>query len=446
MDSKQLLKELFLSGLDACSPEQAINNSLRLEGDSLNVQDLDIQFSGLPIFVLAVGKAAVPMMDALEDILGGKISQSLVITPGDERSSTENRREVIYSSHPVPDEHSLRAGKRAVNFIKKIPENALLLTLISGGTSSLLCQPPEGISVSEINELYELLNNSGASIHEINTVRKHCSQVKGGQLLRWLSPNVTLIDLVISDVPHDDLSIIGSGPTTADDSTYQDAYHILLEYELWEKVPQSVRTHIEKGITGEVPETVSPGEDPVNAHHSFIISSARKLGEKIANIAGEKGIESKLAESPFNSNVEKVASEIAKEVRSYGQKVEGGNKSPFLFIYYGESTVKVTGSGKGGRNQELALRGAFKIANHEHITWLSAGTDGIDGPTDAAGAIVDGKTIERAKNEGIDPEKYLEDNDSYHFHKQMGTHLKTGATGNNLMDVVLVFRGDKVAK
>ncbi len=436
MEPVEILKDLFLSGLEACSPSQTVQAVAALEGAKLTIKEQEFDISGRPVYVLAVGKAAVPMYRAIEDLLGSHIHRSLVITPDNQKAQQCNADRVIIASHPVPERRSFKAGQKAVQFLKEVPENGLLLNMLSGGTSSLMCYPAEDISIEELNSVFGLLNDSGATISEINTVRKHCSQIKGGQLLRYLNTGAAMVDLVISDVPDDDLSVIGSGPTTPDLSTYQDAYHILLKYELWHCLPVSVRKHIEKGLNGERMETLKPGEDSLKQHQAHIISSARLLADKISELASRKGLSTQGAEEAFNCDVEKVSEKIAAEVLNVADE---NISQPTVFIYFGESTVQVTGDGKGGRNQELALRGAMKIAGRPNITWLSAGTDGIDGPTDAAGAIVDGTTISKAREQGLDPKEYLRNNDSYHFHEQMGTLVKTGPTGNNLMDLALVL-------
>lgn len=436
MEPKEVLKSLFLAGLETCLPVQAVKDAVSLKGKQLIIKGYELDLGDRPVYVLAAGKAAVPMYEAMQDILGEYLCQGLVITSQNEKAKSCNADELITAAHPKPDEQSFTAGKKAVAFFKEIPENGLVLNLLSGGTSSLMCHPAEGISVGELNTIFELLNNSGATISEINTVRKHCSQIKGGQLLRFLNAEATLVDLVISDVPDDDLSVIGSGPTTPDLSTYQDAYHILLNYELWDQLPGSVRSHIERGLDGQRMETLKPGEDPLREHYAHIISSAQMLAEKISELASDKGFSYQLADKVFNEDVVKISKRIAEKVVGY---TDANHATPTIFIYYGESTVQVTGDGKGGRNQELALRGAVEIADNDNISWLSAGTDGVDGPTDAAGAIVDGTTIPKAKEKGLDAQSYLRNNDSYHFHEQMGTILKTGPTGNNLMDLVLVL-------
>jgi glycerate-2-kinase len=443
VDSTIFLKNLFLKGLEVCSPSRAVQEFLRVDENEINVKDRSYAVEGRPIYLFAVGKAAVSMYEQASKILAGYIIKSLVITNDQEAAKACNADRVIVGSHPQPDELSFEAGNKAVDFMKDVPPGAIVITLISGGTSSLLSLPAEGILNDDLSELYTMLNNSGATIHDINIVRKHCSKIKGGQLLRCLNPEVTLIDLVISDVPGDELSIIGSGPTTSDWSTYQDAYHVLLEYDLWKQTPASVRTHIEKGIRGEVAETVTPKEALIEKHQSEIISSAPKLAEKIKDLALQKGVQVECADKPFNKDVEEVAGAIADKVISTAKKDKSESNQPVLFIFWGESTVEVTGGGKGGRNQELALRGALKIAGYENITWLCGGTDGLDGPTDAAGAIVNGKTVVKARENNINLESHLSENDSYHFHEQMDTLLKTGPTGNNLMDIVMVLINDR---
>ncbi|SHF96540.1 glycerate 2-kinase [Fodinibius roseus] len=436
MQTSLYLIDLFEKTLAACSPGNAVSQNLSVNGEQVRVGESEFSMDDHPVYLLAVGKASVPMYESARDILGERVAGSLVITPDAGAASGCSADEVITAAHPVPDERSLEAGRAAAEFLDHVPEEALVITLISGGTSSLMCRPAEGIGIQELNKTYDLLNNSGATIHEINTVRKHCSRIKGGQLLRSVPEGATLVDLIISDVPGDDSAIIGSGPTTPDYSTFQDTYHVLLEYELWDRIPDAVRLHMEKGIDGEIPEVVRPEEEPVREHRQYIISSARKFVRRAADFARDAGYGTVVADEPFNEDVERVALHITDVINSH---ISQDMTDPQLMLFYGESTVQVTGGGKGGRNQELALRGALKIADiDKHISWLSAGTDGVDGPTDAAGAVVDNNTVRRARERGLDPGEYLRNNDAYHFHQQMDTLLKTGPTGNNLMDVVFV--------
>ncbi|NGP87796.1 glycerate kinase type-2 family protein [Fodinibius halophilus] len=433
MDPKVYLKELFLQGLEFCFPGRAVEEAMVLRDGELKIADERYAIRNRPIYLFAVGKAAVPMYKAANKVLGEYINRGFVIYLAHGTIPECSADIVLEASHPTPNSKSWQAGRQAVEFVKGLPENAILITLISGGTSSLMCLPAEGISIDDLTTTFELLNRSGATIGEINTVRKHCSRIKGGQLLKRLDDSVRLINLVVSDVPGDELMNIGSGPTVPDSTTFEEANEVVRGYGLWGDLPPPVQDHILKGIAGEVPETLKQNRASLRRHSSYVISSASRLAHKIGAIAGEEGIQTHIADEAFNADVEEVAKQVAAEVRRYGG---AGSK---LFVFYGESTVTVQGDGKGGRNQELALRGAMEIEGRQEICWLSAGTDGIDGPTDAAGAIVDGNTVPGAREYGLVPEEYLGDNDSYHFHQQMGTLLKTGPSGNNLMDIVLVL-------
>lgn len=437
MDAQRVVKNLLLEGLELCSPEQVIQQVLSTSDDTIRIDDSGTPING-PIYIFAVGKASVPMYESAIRILKNHPVKSLVITSDAKQAKECSADEVLVGSHPTPDKNSLRAGERAIRFMEAIPQNAILINLISGGTSSLLSMPAAGISINALSKTFDLLINSGTAIEQINTVRKHCSQIKGGQLLRHISPEAKVINLAISDVPNDDISHIGSGPTIPDDSSFEDSQQILEQFKLWDEIPSTVRNHIQKGVRGKIPETVKADEKNIPIHYSKVISSASKLANTIGNLAEEKGFSVKISEQPFNDDVEVVASRIAESALSQLEQIKEGEQ-PVLLIFFGESTVTLTGDGKGGRNQELALRGAQKIAGHNGITWLSAGTDGIDGPTDAAGAIIDGNTIPKAKEKQLNPNSYLASNDSYHFHQQMGTLLTTGPTGNNLMDLVLVL-------
>jgi len=427
-----IVKQLFVDALEANSPSNLINDWVSLQGSNMSVGAKEWTIGEKQdLYVLAVGKASRPMAKALKNKLDVSSSHILCITP-----ETKGLEKYCFSStHPIPDIKSRKAADKLISFAEQIPSDSLVIFALSGGASALVCKPADDINLPDMNTVNKMLLESGANIEEVNSVRKHLSEVKGGQLLSYLRPDCTLIDLVISDVPNDNLEIIGSGLTTPDSSTFQDAYDTLLRYELWEKLPENIQGHIEKGLTGEVPETIKPGHDPIANHTSFIIGSAKKFADTIAEMAADERFNTWVAEKPFNQPVDEVTKMVADRIKRVGDD----NKDATVMVFYGESTVNVTGGGKGGRNQELALRGALEIEGMEGVTWLSAGTDGVDGPTDAAGARVDGSTIARAKEKGLNVEKFISENDSYHFHEQVGTLLKTGPTGNNIMDIVIVL-------
>jgi glycerate-2-kinase len=429
-----LSKQLFMDALEAMKPSSLVDNIVSKHGDTISVSGNVLECKNRPFYCIAVGKASRPMASALKKKLSLSSSNMLCITPDQENIETY----CISSSHPVPDESSQKAADKLLHFVETLPPQAVIFFLLSGGTSALVCKPANGIQLQDIKKVYTLLLRSGAAIDEINCVRKHLSVVKGGQLLSHFHPDCTLFDLAISDVPSDDLEHIGSGLTIPDSSTFQDAYDTLLRYDLWDQTPENAKKQIERGLTGEAPETLKNGEDPIKEHQSHIIGSGLLFARKMARQASGQGFDTWTADEAFNKNVKNVAKHISNKIKE--KKVNQRKKTALFF--YGESTVKVSGDGKGGRNQELALRGALEIKGMQNVTWLSAGTDGIDGPTDAAGAIVDGSTIAQAKQKGLNALEFLRDNNSYHFHEQMGTLLKIGPTGNNVMDVTAILIED----
>src|SRR5699024_5374360 len=409
MDAKNYLKDLFRSTLDVCAPLQVVGESLTIDGKKLSITDRDYQLSELPIYVWAAGKAAVPMYQGISKTLRERIDSSLVICPTVGESLDCSADIVMEGSHPLPNKKSMVAGKKLANFVQQIPDRALVISLISGGASSLVCYPAEGLSVNDLNQLFKLLNHSGAAIEQINTVRKYCSRIKGGGLLEMMPSAVHLTDLVISDVPGNDPATVGSGLTIPGDYNHSDTLKILKDYGIWDELPVSLRDFVEnkKGEASRV------GNDHLDDHHSSVISSAEHFAQEAAMIAEEDGLECVIGEKPYNRPVSEAVSQVGDTIKQV--KISA---SPTLFLFYGESTVNVTGRGKGGRNQDLALRALPEIAGEEGITWLCAGTDGIDGPTDAAGAVVDGHTLYEAQSKGLDAAHYLQDNDSYHFHQQ----------------------------
>jgi len=428
-------KNIFLQAIDKNKPGYLIEQTITTQKDGFTIAEQHFSTESRPVYLIATGKASEAMTLFLQEKLGIRDENTICIARFDEDQDTKEH--IIYASHPYPDDKSEKAAEALIRFAKNIPKQAIVLFAISGGTSALISKPAEGISIDEIRAVNKMLLNSGSSIHEINTVRKHLSAVKGGRLLTYFQSNITLIDLMISDVPGDEPEMIGSGPTITDSTTFQDAYHTLTEYNLWKKIPKAARKHIEKGLTGEVQETPKRGNQTVKDHHTFIIGSGRKLAKSMAEAAEEKGYQPILAENYYNTSVDKVIEQVMIDLN------QSGGREPKAFIYYGESTLSITGDGTGGRNQAMALRAAKEIDGRTNTIWLSADSDGSDGPTDAAGAAVSGETIGQAKNRGLNPDEFIKNNDAYHFHEAMQTLIKTGPTGNNLMDVVLILKGVK---
>ena len=389
------------------------------------------------VWVLGAGKAAVEMAKQVEQLLGDVIKDGIVISPN--QTHELEKIQVFSGTHPYPYEDSEASSYELWELAQKIPEDDTVIFCLSGGASSLFCIPSAGIELSELREAYKLLLNSGASIHEINTVRKHLSDCSGGRLGELLSRH-QLISIILSDVPGDQPEVIGSGPTVPDSSTFKEAFQVLKKYRLWDKVSHSVRIHLEKGMHGELRDTPKPEKVSWDDHRVKVFSGANILAANVGKYISKRGYNLKVADSAYNENVHSISKKICSEAISV-LSGKSDTEPPAAFVFFGESTVDVTGGGKGGRNQELALNAAISIEGQHPITLISLATDGIDGPTDAAGAMINSETTLKARKQKIDPEEYLQKNDSYHFHEVMNTLLKTGSTGNNLMDLQVVLVG-----
>jgi len=409
------------------------NNLIHVITDSINFK-IDVSKISSRIWILGAGKASVAMAAELYDELPYPPHDGIIISPTDDYL---DNIQIFRGSHPYPNEETIAASYELKNLAASIPEGDTVYFCISGGASSLLTIPPYGVEIEELVFTYKLLLKSGVSIHEMNVVRKHICEIKGGKLGSILS-HVNLITLMSSDVPGNDPTIIGSGPTVGDPSTFLDAKIILEKFNLWARLPLSIQTHIQLGVEGDIPENPKPDSPVFKNHTTKIINSAESLAEKIAIKLKNEGFDTWIAPKAYNENVRSVSKEISSKAISVLSNNFPVNK-PAALIFYGESTVKVTGTGKGGRNQELALACALSLEGQHDVTLISIGTDGIDGPTDAAGAIIDSYTTLKARKKKINPEDYLVNNDSYHFHEQMGTLIKTGATGNNLMDLQVLI-------
>lgn len=377
------------------------------------------------VFLLGAGKAAASMAYEAEQALGGSIAQGLVVTnhlPG----YTLEKTTVITAAHPVPDLNSVIAGTAMLNMAAAMQPGDLVIFLLSGGASSLLADVPEGATMEELQELFNALLKSGADIREMNTVRKHLSAIKGGQLARALQP-ADVFTIILSDVPGDDPAVIGSGPTVADPSTFTEAWIVLEKYGLADNLPEGILQHIQNGIAGITPETAKPGE---LQHSRHVIAASNRIAlEAAAEKAQALGYHTRVLTGAATGEAKELAVSLAELALQY----EG--PYPACLLAGGETTVKVTGDGLGGRNQELALATGLLLQNAPHITFLSAGTDGIDGPTDAAGAVINAAVLAASP----DPRPFLARNDSWHFFDRAGTHVKPGHTGTNVMDVMVLL-------
>ncbi|MEJ5376825.1 MAG: glycerate kinase [bacterium] len=433
---------IFQAALAAVDPEEAVLRHLSLEGQELRVGDLIVELDRFQnIWVLGAGKADAPMARALEKILGDRISGGLIVVKEGHGLDLE-RIEVWEASHPLPDQRGVQGTLKVLHMAEKAGSRDLILALFSGGGSALLVAPAQGISLQDKQETTRLLLSCGATIHEINVVRKHLSSVKGGQLARVSYP-ATVVSLILSDVIGDNLDAIASGPTVPDTSTFAQAREVLLKYGIWEDVPPSVRERLQEGCQGRIQETPKAGEICFERTHWKILGSNLQALKGAMAHAEKIGYRALILSSCLEGEAREVAravSAVAKEVLRSGNPL----RAPACLLCGGETTVTLRGQGKGGRNQEFALAAALALDGWEHVVALSGGTDGTDGPTDAAGAVVDGTTVQRARRAGLSPELYLEKNDSYNFFGSLGQLLITGPTRTNVMDVnIFLMRESK---
>jgi len=430
---------IFLAGVKAVEPAPAIRKHFKLKGNKLTVNDRTYNLSDFEnIYVIGAGKASAAMAQAVEDVLGERLKGGAVNVKYGHALPLQ-KIQVNEAGHPVPDEPGFRGAQQIAGLLKKTGEKDLVLFLISGGGSALLPYPAEGLTLEDKQQVTQRLLEVGANIHEINALRKHLSQVKGGRLARLAFPS-TLISLILSDVIGDDLDTIASGPTVPDHSTFADCLRIVKKYDLRDKIPAAVVEIFEKGAHGKIEETPKAGDPAFEHTQNLIIGS---------NIQAARGAQKKAEEIGYNSlilstSIEGETREAAKVQAAVVRGIlETGNPvdRPACVISGGETTVTIRGKGLGGRNQEFVLAAAIEIDGLENVVILSGGTDGTDGPTDAAGAIADGGTINRSRESGLDADQFLQENDSYHFFKPLGDLLITGPTYTNVMDLHLVMVG-----
>jgi hydroxypyruvate reductase len=430
---------IFQAGLQSADPVEAVKRHVTQKNNTLDIQGQKYALSSFDgIFVAGAGKASAKMAQAIEELLGDRLTGGVVnVKYG--HSAPLRKVKINEAGHPLPDEAGVNGAQEIVSLLGETGEKDLVLCLLSGGGSALLPYPAEGLTLKDKQQTTKVLLECGATIHEINAIRKHLSQVKGGRLARLASPS-TLISLILSDVIGDDLDSIASGPTVPDRSTFNDCLRVLEKYGVREKVPSVVTGFLQKGARGKVGETPKAHDPFFRKVQNVIIGSNSLAVQAAKKKADELGYDSIVLSSFIEGETQEVAkvhAAIAKEILSSGAPV----RKPACVISGGETTVTIRGQGLGGRNQEFALAAATAIEGLDDVVVLSGGTDGTDGPTDAAGAIADGETVARAKKKGLDAGRFLRDNDSYHFFQPLGDLLMTGPTLTNVMDVRLVMVG-----
>lgn len=429
--------QIFKAAVAAVQPAQLLQQHL-----SVNKNELLINGQSIPqnafnhIYIIGAGKASAAMAVETEKIIGYHLKEGLVTTKYGHNLSTQ-KIIIREAAHPVPDDNGVQAVHQTLQLLRTVTKEDIILCLISGGASALWCDVPPGATLSEVQATFDLLIRSGANIREINTVRKHLSNIKGGQLLRHAN-GARVFSFIISDVPGDDLSVIASGPTVPDASTFGEAHAILSNYQLLPSLPQSIRTHIEKGMQGNIAETPKPGDPLFSNTINSVIGNNQVALQAAAQQARALGYHVYIVPLLITGDAGEVAKDLVRQATTYK-----GSK-PVCILQGGETTVKVTGGGKGGRNQHFVLAALHELnklpaKESSNIVVLSGGTDGTDGPTEAAGGVVDATTLARAAALQLNIEAYLNDHDAYHFLQQTDSLLITGPTQTNVMDIMMAL-------
>jgi glycerate 2-kinase len=433
-----MLWEVLRATLGAVEPAAAVRSAVRRDGARLLVGDrvYDLQ-SVRRVLVIGAGKASAPMAAEVERLLPPDLPMQGCVTVRYGHAAPTKRVQIREASHPIPDRAGVEATQAIADLLETADERDLVVGLISGGGSALLTLPVQGVSLDDLQRTTEALLRSGATIGEINTLRKHLDTVKGGGLARMASP-APVLTLVLSDVVGNTLDAIASGPTVPDTTTWADAAGVLDRYDLWEAVPASVGERVRAGQQGRLPDTPKQGDPLFGNVHTHIVGSNLLACRAAAAAAQRLGLPSLVLSTYVEGEAREVARVLAgllREVAASGHPLP----RPCCLIAGGETTVTVRGSGKGGRNQELALAAALSLSGVPDVLLASIGTDGSDGPTDAAGAWVDGTSLARARAAGLDPAHYLANNDAYTFFARLGDLLITGPTNTNVNDVYLLF-------
>lgn len=437
--ARTLALESLEYAINAVDPQGIVASKLSLKDSILQIEGHNFDLTKYKhIYVVGGGKASGPMAEALEEILGKHITTGVVNVPYGSQSKTRIIK-LNYASHPLPDTAGVEGTGQMLEIAEKATADDLIICLVSGGGSSLMSCPHEGISLEDKRELTVVLLRSGATINEVNTVRKHISGFKGGWFAKKAYP-ATILNLILSDVVGDSLNVIASGPTVPDSTTFGDARVVLEKYNLWATTPSSVQRFLfdgEKGVLEETPKAQDKAFEKVT---NVVVGNNRTASLAICQYLRTQGLNTILLTSTLEGEarcVGTVLSSIANEVLISGNPMP----KPVAVVAGGETTVKVTGNGLGGRNQELVLSAALKLKDTDDsaVVIVSVGTDGADGPTDAAGAVVDGATCRRAAKLGLNPARFLAENGSYNFFSKLGDLIFTGSTGTNVNDISLII-------
>jgi glycerate 2-kinase len=440
---KDAVSRIINAALDAVDPYQAVLRAVGMHGSNLIVDDHHYDLDHFErVFIVGGGKAAYPMTAAMAELLGPHLTRGIIITkdgylPAEEAKERFNNLVVYEAGHPLPDQRGIDATAEIIRLLESAGEHDLVICLISGGGSALLTAPAGDVSLDNLKIMTDQLLRSGATINQINALRKHLDAIKGGGLARRASP-AEILSLILSDVIGDPLDVIASGPTTADESTFQDCWAVLELYQLLGKIPESIRETIQKGCEGVIPETLKPGDPILTKIQTKLIANNYLAAQAALEAARKEGFNSLLLSCYIQGEARdfgKIIAAIARQIDVTAQPLQ----RPACLIMGGETTVTVRGEGKGGRNLETALGSVVDLAGLRDTMLITLATDGGDGLTEAAGAVVDGSTLARAREKGHDPVDYLIRNDSYHFFSELGDLIVTGPTRTNVNDLAFLF-------
>ncbi|MFI3175974.1 MAG: glycerate kinase [Eubacteriales bacterium] len=384
-----------------------------------------IQFGSGKVYLVAIGKASWQMTKAVYETIGERVEKGIVITKYNHTNGELPNIQIYEAGHPVPDENSFQATKKAVELVSDLQEDDSVLLLISGGGSALFEQPL--IPFKEIEAITEQLLMSGANIVEINTIRKRLSAVKGGKFAKICEP-AKVYSIILSDIIGDPIDMIASGPAYPDTSTYKEALDILLKYKI------NLTEEARKSISIDTPKEL-------NNVQTCVIGSVKQLCKAAEIMAKQLGYETILLTDCIQCEAKSVGQLLGYIAQTHKKTIQ-----PKAYIIGGETVVKVTGTGVGGRNQEIALSGALEIQGIDNVAIFSVGSDGTDGPTDAAGGYCDGETVQILKEQDIDAVAELENNNSYYALEKSNGLIKIGATGTNVNDLTMLLIGGKMNK
>ena len=438
-DLRLTAARLQQAALRAVDPAEAVYTALARIGDQLLIESRAYDLRSFArVYIVGAGKAALPMAEAVSEVLRDQLSHGVIITKyGHSDRTLPDHIRVREAGHPVPDQNSIDATRELAALLASATSHDLIIVVLSGGGSALMTRPADDLSLADIQVTTQLLLRAGATIHQINSIRKHVDDIKGGGLVR-LANGATIITLVLSDVIGDDLSVIASGPTVPDPSTFEDAWRVLEAFALIDQVPASIRQRFWAGKQGQIADTPKPGDAHFERVQTVIIGSNARAALAAEATAKRLKFNTLLLSTSIQGEareVAKVAAAIAQDIQRYNRPLA----KPACVIWGGETTVTLKGNGLGGRNQELALAAALAIDGLPNTLIVALGTDGTDGPTNAAGAIATGETVGRGRSIGLDAAAYLAANDSYHFFEPLGDLIITGPTGTNVNDLLIIL-------